>query len=79
LTRSKPSPDIFLLASEALQVSPTTCVVFEDSVAGVTAGIAAGMTVVARWQEPVLRADLLAAHHVVTRYTDVDLDALFSC
>ncbi|WP_051447502.1 HAD family hydrolase [Rhizobium leguminosarum] len=40
----KPAPDIFLYAAEKMGVPPAHCVVVEDSVAGVTAAIAAGMT-----------------------------------
>lgn len=43
----KPAPDGFLMAARALHVDPAHCVVFEDSVAGVQSGKAAGMTVVA--------------------------------
>ncbi|MBB4010577.1 HAD family hydrolase [Allorhizobium taibaishanense] len=39
----KPAPDIFLYAAEKMGVSPSSCIVVEDSVAGVTAAIAAGM------------------------------------
>jgi len=42
---SKPAPDLFLLAANALDVAPRECLVIEDSVNGVTAGIAAGMRV----------------------------------
>lgn len=45
VARGKPAPDLFLLAAERLQVIPARCVVIEDSVNGVKAGIAAGMTV----------------------------------
>jgi HAD superfamily hydrolase (TIGR01509 family) len=45
VARGKPAPDLFLLAAERLQVLPGRCVVIEDSVNGVKAGIAAGMTV----------------------------------
>ena len=45
VTHSKPAPDLFLLAAKALDVSPQECLVIEDSVNGVTAGIAAGMRV----------------------------------
>ncbi len=42
----KPAPDIFLFAAEKLKVDPARCLVVEDSVNGVIAGRAAGMTVV---------------------------------
>ena len=43
--KSKPDPDIFLRAARALDVLPERCLVLEDSVNGVKAGRAAGMTV----------------------------------
>jgi beta-phosphoglucomutase len=44
--RPKPFPDIYLKAAELLGLEPRSCIVFEDSPAGVQAGIAAGMRVV---------------------------------
>jgi HAD superfamily hydrolase (TIGR01509 family) len=41
----KPAPDLFLLASRKMNADPAKCLVIEDSVAGVTAGVAAGMEV----------------------------------
>ena len=43
----KPAPDIFLRAAAALGVAPDHCAVCEDSLAGATAGRAAGMFVIA--------------------------------
>jgi len=43
--RSKPFPDVYLAAADALRVDPTRCAVIEDTVTGVTAGVAAGATV----------------------------------
>ena len=43
----KPAPDIFLRTAALLGVDPARCAVLEDSLAGVTAGRAAGMFVVA--------------------------------
>jgi HAD superfamily hydrolase (TIGR01509 family) len=43
--RAKPAPDIFLFAAERMGASPARTVVVEDTVNGVRAGCAAGMTV----------------------------------
>ncbi len=40
----KPYPDLFLFAAAQMGADPSRCVVIEDSAAGVTAGVAAGMT-----------------------------------
>jgi beta-phosphoglucomutase len=45
--RSKPAPDPFLAAASALGVRAEACLVVEDSPAGIAAGRAAGMDVVA--------------------------------
>lgn len=44
--QSKPNPDIYLKASELLMVSPSQCVVFEDSHAGIKSALSAGMEVI---------------------------------
>ncbi|MCG8547213.1 MAG: HAD family phosphatase [Alphaproteobacteria bacterium] len=41
----KPAPDLFLHAAQTLETDPAHCIVIEDSIPGVQAGIAAGMTV----------------------------------
>jgi HAD superfamily hydrolase (TIGR01509 family) len=43
--RSKPFPDVYLTAMAALRVAPGRCLVIEDTVTGVRAGVAAGATV----------------------------------
>ena len=47
VAHGKPAPDIFLRTAELLDVPPHDCCVIEDSAAGVEAGMAAGMTVIA--------------------------------
>ena len=47
IDRGKPAPDIFLLAAKRLNAKPQSCLIFEDSIAGMKAAIAAGMSVVA--------------------------------
>ena len=44
--KSKPSPDLFLRAAEALGVAPEDCMAVEDSPNGVRAAVAAGMMTV---------------------------------
>lgn len=47
VSRGKPDPEPYLLAASRLGVSPGKCVVVEDAPAGILAGKAAGMTVLA--------------------------------
>lgn len=47
VVRTKPFPDLFLLAAERLNSSPTECLIFEDSSNGILAARAAGIRVVA--------------------------------
>lgn len=61
--QGKPAPDIFLVAAADLGADPATCVVIEDSPAGVAAARAAGMQVVAAPDPAMDRA----------RYRDADL------
>lgn len=46
VTRSKPDPQIYLLAAERLGVAPQRCLAIEDAPAGVAAARAAGMRVI---------------------------------
>src|SRR6266404_6749166 len=47
ITRSKPDPEVFTIAAMRLGISPEECLVVEDAEAGVEAGLAAGMSVLA--------------------------------
>lgn len=53
IAHPKPAPDIYLLAADRLGVAPPRCVVIEDSIPGVQAALAAGMT-------PIQVPDLVA-------------------
>lgn len=74
----KPEPDIFLHAAESMGARPEACAVVEDSLLGITAGVAAGMKVFAyqpNGRDPAIPAEvasvarlselgpLLALHH----------------
>ncbi|WP_245639771.1 HAD family hydrolase [Paraburkholderia heleia] len=45
VARPKPAPDVYLAAAQGMDVAPAACLVVEDSVTGVSAACAAGMTV----------------------------------
>jgi HAD superfamily hydrolase (TIGR01509 family) len=45
VVHAKPAPDLFLHAAAQLGIAPASCLVIEDSVNGVRAGLAAGMRV----------------------------------
>jgi HAD superfamily hydrolase (TIGR01509 family) len=47
VARGKPAPDLFLHAAARMQTEPTRCAVVEDSAAGVSAAVDAGMRVFA--------------------------------
>jgi len=47
VAHGKPDPAVFLFAAASMGVPPERCAVIEDSVSGVEAGLAAGMTVFA--------------------------------
>lgn len=72
ITKGKPNPQVFLLGAEATNTQPAECVVFEDAVAGVQAGKAAGMTVVGVGSPEILtEADI-----VITSFKEMSVDRL---
>jgi len=75
VSRGKPEPDVFLEAARKLHVDPSRCVVFEDAVAGVEAGRAAGMKVVAI-TSTVAAGELGAADVIVDSFLDVDVERI---
>jgi beta-phosphoglucomutase len=69
--RGKPFPDIFLRAAELLRVAPSDCWVVEDSKPGISAGLAAGMKVIAIANTHPA-AELSAAAYVVETYGELE-------
>ncbi|MBQ9008206.1 MAG: HAD family phosphatase [Clostridia bacterium] len=70
--RSKPEPDIFLLAAERLGICPEHCLVLEDSPSGIRAGFNGGMQVcmipdLIPWQNEFSRF----CHHACTGLADI--------
>jgi beta-phosphoglucomutase family hydrolase len=77
IEKGKPDPEIFIKTAEELGIPPEKCVVFEDSIAGVQSGKAAGMKVVAltttHTKEELGEADL-----VIDDYRAIDFEKLTS-
>ena len=78
VARGKPHPDIFLRAADQMGVEPRRAIVIEDSVSGVAAAVAAGMTVVGLTAASHIRdghgarlADA-GAHHVAATFREAE-------
>lgn len=74
--RTKPHPDLFLLAAERLGVDPARCVVLEDSEPGVTAANAAGCVTIGVPAGMTAEAAFAHADLVVRSVAELDLDRL---
>jgi beta-phosphoglucomutase-like phosphatase (HAD superfamily) len=79
VTRGKPHPDIFLHAAEQMGAAPADCIVIEDSASGVTAAVAAGMTVIGLLAAAHIRdghRERLAAagaHHIAATFAQAEI------
>lgn len=73
MARSKPFPDVYLAAAQALGVAASRCAVIEDTITGATAGVAAGATVFAYSPQDTSHssADSLRAAGVVHVFTNM--------
>lgn len=72
----KPAPDIYLNAASNLGVNPSECIVFEDLVQGIQAGINAGMRTVAvkdDFSEYQIEEKLKIADYYIEDYEEVIL------
>jgi HAD superfamily hydrolase (TIGR01509 family) len=74
-SQSKPSPQIYLLAADRLQVAPADCLVIEDSHQGIRAAKAAGMKCLAVTNTHA-RHKLQEADRIVDSLEEVDLITL---
>lgn len=74
VTKAKPDPEVFVIAAEKLNVPATSCVVFEDSEAGIEAANIAGMLSIGLGSAEVLSE----ANHVFGDFTEITLDFIES-
>lgn len=74
VNKGKPEPDVFLKAAEEMHVNPDLCLVFEDTHAGVLAGKAAGMDVIAIYDalsEEYMEEIKASADHYLMCFSDL--------
>ena len=74
--RGKPAPDVYLAVAERLGVEPSRCLVFEDLPAGIKAGNAAGMTVIAiedDYSKDMKQEKIELAEYFINDYEDLAL------
>lgn len=72
--RPKPAPDVYLNAVADLGLTAAECIAVEDSVPGVQAAVAAGLTVIAfASQVPKHRLEIEGALYVVENFSEIAL------
>ena len=73
--KGKPNPEVFLKGAEACGVKPKDCIVFEDALEGVKAGLAAGCKTVGVGDMKTLkRADM-----VISSFADISFQEIMDC
>jgi beta-phosphoglucomutase len=72
ITKAKPDPEVFLKAADMVGVKPGDCIVFEDAVAGIQAGLNAGMMCIGIGSPGILTK----AHFVVPGIYEMNLEKL---
>lgn len=74
VTKAKPDPEVFLKGAEELGLAPSSCIVFEDSVAGIEAATRGGMASVGIGEETILSK----ADTVIKGFSGVSIEDLVS-
>lgn len=71
--KGKPHPEVYIKASASIQKDPKNCIVLEDSLAGVKAGLDAGCKVIGITTTHT-REELNNCHLVIDDFTDLDYE-----
>ncbi len=74
IKNGKPAPDIFILAAKDIGLEPKDCIVFEDSISGIKAGINSGAKIVIGIPDPHLKhkAEELQYDKNITKFIILD-------
>lgn len=75
VSKSKPDPEIFLLAADKLGYRPERCLVFEDSFAGIDAALNAGMKLITV-ASTHKREELPQDFRCIQSFTELDPDEI---
>jgi beta-phosphoglucomutase len=75
VTFHKPNPEVYLKSAERVGVSPSDCVVFEDSFSGASAAINAGMKVVGVLSTHT-KEQLPPCNFYINDYSEVNVDKI---
>ena len=73
----KPHPEVYVKSAENLGISPSNCLVFEDSFSGITAGLNAGMQVVGVLSSHS-KAELPPCSFYINDYTEITVDKVLA-
>jgi beta-phosphoglucomutase-like phosphatase (HAD superfamily) len=77
VNHGKPEPEVFLKAAARIELEPGRCIVIEDTVHGIQAGLAGGMwTVGVATSHPGPVLEEAGAHRVVRRLNQLSLNDL---
>lgn len=74
VTKAKPNPEVFLMAAQKMNISPSNCIVFEDAVAGIEAANAANMISIGIGEKEVLSQ----ATYIFKDFTEISIDFMKS-
>jgi len=74
--KSKPSPDVYLLAAKKTGVLPENCIVFEDSPNGLLAAKSARMYCVVIQSDNKIISELSGADHLIQSFREITLARL---
>lgn len=70
IKEAKPKPDIYLIATNKLGVNKKECIIVEDSVSGIMAGLNAGIFTIAR-KAKILNIDQSKADLIVENFDEI--------
>lgn len=74
VTNGKPDPEVYLKCADMINIDPANCIVFEDALAGITAGQKAGASVVALATSHT--REELSADLIIDDFTNIQLEDL---